>query len=506
MDQRSIGSRVAFFGGSFDPPHLGHLGVARAAREALALDTVLFAPVGAQPLKPQGATASFEDRLAMTRLAIAGETGFAVSLADAPRPLGEPNYTLETLLRLRAELPPGGALFCLMGADSFTALRLWHRAGEIPFVAPLIVASRPGEHLDELKAALPVGLAVVSPRQPDRPGDEIELRRYILRNPAGEMAPLYLLPGLQIEISASEIREQVRAAAGGPAPERELLPAPVSAYIRAHGLYCDLPRPRRGSTMRLGEPTYRMTNDAKQQTRILVQTAAAVCVDKKGEETRILELDAIDSGLSDFFLVTSASNDRQAIAIADEIEHRLKKEFGVFPNSVEGRRKGDWILLDYVDFVVHVFLAERRAFYDIERLRKSARPLTPSEFDAELKAALTEKTVAARKKAAAKAKPVVAMAKPVAKKLVTKKVVVKKAVTKRAVAKKAAVKKAIAKKPAAKKAVAKKAVAKRAVAKRAAKKAVVKKAVVKKAVAKKAVAKKAPARKAGAKKRTGKKS
>ena len=62
---------------------------------------------------------------------------------------------------------------------------------------------------------------------------------------------------------------------------------------------------------------------ARQQTRILVQAAAAVCEDKKGEDTRILELDPIDSGLSDFFLVTSATNDRQAVAIADEIEHRL---------------------------------------------------------------------------------------------------------------------------------------------------------------------------------------
>jgi len=144
---------------------------------------------------------------------------------------------------------------------------------------------------------------------------------------------------------------------------------------------------------------------ARQQTRILVQAAAQVCLDKKGEETRILELDPIDSGLSDFFLVTSASNDRQSVAIADEIEHKLKKEFGVFPNSVEGRRKGEWILLDYVDFVVHIFLAERRAFYDIERLRKSARPVTPAEFDAELKAALSEKTLAVRKKAEAKIKP-----------------------------------------------------------------------------------------------------
>jgi ribosome-associated protein len=144
------------------------------------------------------------------------------------------------------------------------------------------------------------------------------------------------------------------------------------------------------------------TTSAKQQTRILVQAAAQVCEDKKGEDTRILELDPIDAGLSDFFLVTSASNDRQAIAIADEIEHRLKKEFGTFPNSVEGRRRGDWILLDYVDFVVHVFLAERRAFYDIERLRKSARPLTPAEFDAELKTALAAKTRAARSKADSK--------------------------------------------------------------------------------------------------------
>ena len=141
-----------------------------------------------------------------------------------------------------------------------------------------------------------------------------------------------------------------------------------------------------------------------QQTRILVQAAAAACEDKKAEDTRILELDAADSGLSDFFLVTSATNDRQAVAIADEIEMRLKHEFGVMPNSVEGRRRGDWILLDYVDFVVHVFLAERRAFYDIERLRKSARPISPAEFDEELKAALAEKTRSARSKAAAPAR------------------------------------------------------------------------------------------------------
>jgi ribosome-associated protein len=180
-----------------------------------------------------------------------------------------------------------------------------------------------------------------------------------------------------------------------------------------------------------------------QQTRILVQAAAAACEDKKGEDTRILELDPVDSGLSDFFLVTSATNDRQAIAIADEIEHRLKRDFGARPNSVEGRRQGEWILLDYVDFVVHVFLAERRAFYDIERLRKSARPISPAEFDAELKAALAEKTRSARSKAVAVHPASAVPAKKSAKKAAS-----------RPAAKKAAAKKAPAK--AAKKAVAKK--------------------------------------------------
>jgi len=213
--------------------------------------------------------------------------------------------------------------------------------------------------------------------------------------------------------------------------------------------------------MKLGEQSQRMTTDQDQTRRIQirnqVQAAAAACEAKKGVDTRILELDPIDSGLSDFFLVTSATNDRQAIAIADEIEMQLKKEFGVLPNSVEGRRKGDWILLDYVDFVVHVFLVERRAFYDIERLRKSARPLTPAEFDAELKDALAEKTLAVRKKASAKKTPAKTTA---AKKTAAKKTAVKKAPAKKAAkkatgasAKKAAPKKAAgARKPVTKKA------------------------------------------------------
>ncbi len=246
--------RIAFFGGSFDPPHLGHLAVARAAHLALRLDTVLFAPVGAQPLKPLGSTAPFADRLAMTRLAIAGDSSFAVSLLDAPSEDAHPNYTVDTLRTLRAELPPAGSLFCLMGADSFLSLCRWHGAAEIPFVASLIVASRPGQHLDRLAAALPTGITVTAaapeglnlpfpstepstepstaPSQP-----EIELRSCLLRNPAGQTAPFYLLPGLDVEISASEIRKQIRCCFDNPAATQNLLPPAVFDYIRTHNLY-----------------------------------------------------------------------------------------------------------------------------------------------------------------------------------------------------------------------------------------------------------------------------
>jgi ribosome-associated protein len=154
------------------------------------------------------------------------------------------------------------------------------------------------------------------------------------------------------------------------------------------------------------------------ETRKMVLAAVAACEDKKGEDTRLLQLDAADSAFTDFFVITSSANDRQSQAIADEVEFRLKRDFATVPNSVEGRRVGEWVLLDYVDFVVHIFLRDRRTFYDLERLRKSAKPIDI----AELTAALTEKTIAARKKAPAKR-----AAKSSAKKAPAKKTAAKKA-------------------------------------------------------------------------------
>src|ERR1700733_6121612 len=113
--------RVALFGGSFDPPHHGHIAIAKAAADAFALDRVLFAPVGYQPLKADGAIASFADRMTMTALALTDPAtrnlkpatrNFLLSNLDAPRPDGSPNYTVDTLAALAREYP-NAALFVL---------------------------------------------------------------------------------------------------------------------------------------------------------------------------------------------------------------------------------------------------------------------------------------------------------------------------------------------------------------------------------------------------------
>jgi len=121
----------------------------------------------------------------------------------------------------------------------------------------------------------------------------------------------------------------------------------------------------------------------------LLLAAAAACEDKKAEDVRILALDPSESGLTDYFLICNGANERQNIAITDEIELRLKREFGAYPNSVEGRRQAEWILMDYVDFIVHVFSREKRVFYGLERLRKSATTISIAALNAELKAKIT---------------------------------------------------------------------------------------------------------------------
>jgi ribosome-associated protein len=190
-----------------------------------------------------------------------------------------------------------------------------------------------------------------------------------------------------------------------------------------------------------------MASTKRTQVQQLLAVAAAACEDKKAEDIRILALDPSESGLTDYFLICTGLSDRQNVAITDEIEIRLKRDFGTYPNSVEGRRQGEWILMDYVDFIVHVFSAEKRAFYGLERLRKSATVLSIDELNDAIKMAIaagrikkSAKTPGAGKKTLPKKRAI---------SLAPKKASAKKTVgAKKAPAKAAPKKKALPKKPA----------------------------------------------------------
>ena len=128
------------------------------------------------------------------------------------------------------------------------------------------------------------------------------------------------------------------------------------------------------------------------QTRQHVAQAVKAIEGKKGEDVVILEMDKNSGAFTDYFVVCSGTNPRQIQAIADDVQKNLA-EAGQRPNSVEGYTQAEWVLLDYVDFVLHIFSERARKFYDLERLWKSARKLRPADL---------AKKPAARKQPAAK--------------------------------------------------------------------------------------------------------
>ena len=229
--------RIAFFGGTFDPPHLGHTAIADAALERCELDEVLMAPVASQPLKQGATTASFADRLAMVRLACEGHPRLRASELDAPRkndsdsaPNSTPNYTYDTLLRLRAKLAPADELFCLLGADSFRMVQRWHRGPELLLLCDMIIAGRPGFPITELGAYLPSSFACQGPHVTAR---RIE---WVMRDRrSGDTSRLWLLPDLEYDISATAIRAALDCSASDQA-QPVLAPA-VARYACEHHLY-----------------------------------------------------------------------------------------------------------------------------------------------------------------------------------------------------------------------------------------------------------------------------
>jgi nicotinate-nucleotide adenylyltransferase len=189
--------RLGIFGGTFDPPHLGHLLVAIDAFEALALDRLVFVPTGRQPLKADVTTAPGAARLAMTRRLVGDDARFAVDAMEIER--DGLSFTIDTLHAFAARDPEAERYF-LLGADAWRSFPRWRSPDEIMRLATVVVLTRGGE---------PIGPAASGLRAPR------------------------VLPTRRIDISSTEIRSRIRAGLS----LRGFVPEAVRDYIEANGLY-----------------------------------------------------------------------------------------------------------------------------------------------------------------------------------------------------------------------------------------------------------------------------
>ena len=211
--------RIGIFGGTFNPIHLGHLRSAEEVREAQRLDRVLFVPSALPPHKPAAGVASAADRVAMVRLAIAGNPHFRVSTIEVDR--GGHSYSVDTLRLLRARRHAARFVF-IIGLDAFREISSWKDYQDLFTLCDLVVTSRAGIAAAPLRAALPVAVRRDFCYRPEARALEHRTGNQIIFQSITDL-----------DISASAIRHQLRSGSS----IRYLVPAAVARYIARHGLY-----------------------------------------------------------------------------------------------------------------------------------------------------------------------------------------------------------------------------------------------------------------------------
>lgn len=230
---------IGFFGGRFDPIHLGHLALARAAMDICKLKRIYFVTAGSPPHKPGQELCAFAHRHAMVALATAHEKAFVASTLEAP---SEPvenitrpskaarqrfNYTIDSVRVLKSTLGKNDQLSLLIGMDAFADIASWHEPEALFRECEFIVASRPGHSLTDVAEALPPSLrpkpATMEPFRKQAARGEMRLRG----------VTIHLLPNVHQNVSATAVRDAVKSGR----PLGKLVPPEVADYIRKTGLY-----------------------------------------------------------------------------------------------------------------------------------------------------------------------------------------------------------------------------------------------------------------------------
>jgi nicotinate-nucleotide adenylyltransferase len=329
--------RIGIFGGTFNPPHMGHINSLITVQKKAGLDRIHVIPAALNPLKMQVEGPNPEQRLEMTKLAVASYgPQFVVDDQEIKR--GGTSYTIDTINSLRKTVSADD-LYLIVGMDKLDELSQWKKATEIIKEANLIVTSRPGFNFPDSEDELP---DFIKEQVADFDFNFIELKTG--RN-------IQFLKLQDVEVSGTDLRKWLRT---GKSVEK-YLPLSVESYVRDQRLY-------------------RHLSDKIGDFKKFTEFCANVLFSKKGIQVRAFDLRDM-AAPSEFTLITSGTSTRHAASLGENLIQAVREEYGVRPQSAEGFDEGRWVVVDYGPLMVHVFYDFVRQEYALEKLWKEAKDM-----------------------------------------------------------------------------------------------------------------------------------
>lgn len=329
--------KIGILGGSFNPPHFGHINMARTVKEKAGLNELRVIPTAKNPLKKQVEGPSAQERLELTQLAFSDlGSGFVVDDREVRR--GKTSYTIQTLQEIQSENPEA-ELYLVLGMDLLAELQDWKDWKKILEIANLVVCSRPGFDLPRSSDDLPEFL---QPLITDQDFNFMTLK-------SGK--ELQFLKLQDVAVSATEIRKFLRS---NRSVEKHL-PLAVESRIKEAGFYA---------------PLAQKIGDYEQFAKF----CADVLYERKAIGVRGFDLRPMTAP-SEFAVICSATSTRHATSLAESVAAAVKAEFNVYPQSLEGADEGRWVLVDYGSLIVHVFYDFIRQEYSLENLWSQGKDL-----------------------------------------------------------------------------------------------------------------------------------
>lgn len=325
--------KIGIFGGSFNPPHNGHVNSLTTVQKKMGFDLIHIIPNHQNPLKIPMEGPAPEHRSEMARLAFS-TYGEAFKINDCELKRGGKSYTIDTVKELLKQYK-SNELYLIIGADNFETFSEWKDYKKLLELVNIVVTTRPGYQIPENESEWPDYL---TPYVAESDFGTLELK-------TGRSVEFITLNDL--DISSSELRKKLRVGR----PVEKFLPLAVERYIKEQGLF------------KIG--TSKISN-----FKSFTEFCAQILFDKKAIAVKAFDIQSVSSS-SDYTLIGSGTSTRHTSSMAENLVKAVKEEFNVYPLSVEGVDEGRWVVVDYGALIVHLFYDFVRQEYRLEDLWKS---------------------------------------------------------------------------------------------------------------------------------------